>query len=347
MAEKLPHVISGHAIVGEDLTLAPVDITVEHGIITGIDDAAEVPDLLICPALFNAHTHLGDTVAMDCAVTGDLEAMVSPPDGLKHKLLNAAAPVELIAGMRKSIRLMADRGTAGCADFREGGPAGVAALRKAAAGLPFRTLIFGRDGGERVADGIGISSARDIPDAADRAAETRKSGKLVAFHAGEKDALDIDAALACDPDLIVHATYATDAHLRECAEREIPIVICPQSNWILSVAHTPDHPPVRRMLEQGCKIYLGTDNAMFVQPDMMGAMAFLHTVYHVRPTDVFRMAVTGSSLAGEPFYLKRGAHANFIIFNSRRSNLAFSKDPVASVVKRGYSLCPCKNVFNL
>ena len=45
----------------------------------------------ICPALFNAHTHLGDTIAMDCGATGDLTALVTPPDGLKHRLLAQAS----------------------------------------------------------------------------------------------------------------------------------------------------------------------------------------------------------------------------------------------------------------
>ncbi len=35
------------------------------------------------PAFFNAHTHVGDTVAMDLPVTGALEELVTPPNGLK------------------------------------------------------------------------------------------------------------------------------------------------------------------------------------------------------------------------------------------------------------------------
>jgi len=347
MSAKQPHTISGHALVGEDLVSVPADIMIEQGIITGVEETKKkVPDLWICPAFFNAHTHLGDTIAMDCAGSGDLVSMVTPPDGLKHRLLQAASPADLIAGMRASIRLMSDRGTAGCADFREGGKAGVGALKRAAAGITFQALIFGRDGGEGSADGLGISSARDIQDIDRITAEARKKKKLVAFHAGERDSLDMDAALSCDPDLIVHATHATKAQLKECAERDIPIAICPQSNWVLSVADSKKHPPVRHMLDLGCRLFLGTDNVMFVQPDMATAMAFLSTVYHIDPPDILRMAVAGSSLTGKPFYLVKGARANLILINPRSSNFSFSKNPVASVVKRGSSLCSCKNVFN-
>ena len=55
-------------------------------------------------------------------------------------------------------------GTAGCADFREGGADGVLALEEAAAGLSFFPFVFGREGGETVAGGLGISSVRDVTD---------------------------------------------------------------------------------------------------------------------------------------------------------------------------------------
>jgi len=347
MSAEPPRMIAGQAIVGEDLVLSPVEITVEQGVIAAIEETSRAPDLWICPAFFNAHTHLGDTIAMDCAVSGDLESLVTPPDGLKHRYLRAASPAELAAGMRKSMLLMKSCGTAGCADFREGGTGGVEALKSASAGLRFRTLIFGREGGERIADGLGISSTRDVPDAAAIAAGARKAGRLVACHAGERDSLDVDEALSLSPDLIVHATHATERQLKECADRDIPIAVCPQSNWLLSVTRSPDNPPISRMLELGCRVFLGTDNVMFVQPDMPAAMAFLHTVYHIDPEEILRMAVAGSILTGDPFYLTRGARANLILFNPRRTNLGFSRDPVASIVKRGTSLRPCKNVFNL
>jgi cytosine/adenosine deaminase-related metal-dependent hydrolase len=347
MSAEQSLVISGHAILGEELVLTPADIIVERGVITAIEESKKVPDRWICPAFFNAHTHLGDTIAMDCAISGDLVGMVTPPDGIKHRFLNSASRADLIVGMKKSIRFMAGRGTAGCADFREGGIEGVTALKSALTGLQFHAVIFGRDGGEAIADGVGISSIRDVPDAGKRTTAARKSGKLVAFHAGEKDPRDVDEALACDPDLIVHGTHASYEQLRQCAEMNIPIAVCPQSNWILSVAGSNNHPPVRRMLDLGCRIFLGTDNVMFVQPDMFAAMAFLQTVYHIDPPDILRMAVAGSSLGKNPFFIAPRARANFFVLDPRRSNLAVSKDPVATIVKRGYSLCSCKKVLNL
>jgi cytosine/adenosine deaminase-related metal-dependent hydrolase len=344
--KKSHHIVSGQALVGEELELLPADIIIEDGTIAAIEENPRAPQVWICPAFFNAHTHLGDTVAMDCGVTGDLEALVTPPDGLKHRLLKAAPRQDLVAGMRASIAGMIAGGTAGCADFREGGKEGVAALQESAGGLPFRTCIFGRDGGETAAVGLGISSARDIPGLERIVAAARRAGKMIAFHAGERDAGDVDAALAFDPDLIIHATHATKKQLRHCAEHEIPIAVCPRSNWTLGVASSSRHPPVRVMEALGCTVWLGTDNVMFVPPDMSGEMAFMATVYQTRPDATLRSAVGGSALTGSPFFIEPGARANLFTIRPEKTALRFSRDPVASIIKRASSGTICTRVFN-
>jgi cytosine/adenosine deaminase-related metal-dependent hydrolase len=344
--KKSSQIVSGQALVGEELALLPADIIIEDGTIAAIEENPRAPPVWICPALFNAHTHLGDTVAMDCGVTGDLAALVTPPDGLKHRLLRAASRQDLIAGMRASITGMIAGGTAGCADFREGGTAGVTALQESSSGLPFRACIFGRDGGEMIAGGLGISSTRDVPDLERIVSAARRAGKMIAFHAGERDAGDVDTALAFDPDLIIHATHATKKQLRHCAENEIPLVVCPRSNWTLGVTSSSRHPPIRLMEALGCTVYLGTDNVMFVPPDMFGEMAFMSTVYTTNPAAILRSAVGGSALTGSPFFIKAGARANLFMINPEKTALQFSRDPVASIIKRASFNSICTNVFN-
>jgi len=339
-------VISGKALIGEKFEMSPVDIFIADGIITAIEENPRAPDIWICPALFNAHTHLGDTIAMDCGVTGDLTTLVTPPEGLKHRLLAQASYPELVEGMRKSIDGMISRGTYGCADFREGGQTGVAGLLEAVANLPFRTFIFGRDGGESSGDGIGISSVRDIRDA-DRQVETaRNCGKKVAFHAGERDPDDVDEALAYDPDLIIHATHATKRQLRECADRNIPIAVCPRSNWVLGVAKSSAHPPIRIMLDLGCTVYLGTDNVMFVPPDLLSEMAFTSIIYGIEPEVILHSAVAGSAISGISCFIHAGARANLFTLDAAHSAIRFSRDPVATIVRRACGLPIGKNVFN-
>ena len=339
--------LSGQVFCGEELDIVPADIRIEGGIITAIEENRKAPQRWIVPALFNAHTHLGDTVAMDCGATGDLTALVTPPHGLKHTLLAAASRTELVSGMRASIQGMLAAGVAGCADFREGGPGGVAALKEAAGGLSFSPVIFGREGGENDADGLGISSARDVNDLERRVREARLRGKKIAFHAGERDADDVDAALAFEPDLIIHATHATKKQLRHCADRDIPIAVCPRSNWILGVTASAQHPPLQLMQELGCTFYLGTDNVMFVSPDMFSEMAFVSTIYDMEPKNLLRAAIQGSELSGESFFIRTGARANFMLIDPNKSALHFSRDPVASLTKRAPGSHILHNVLNL
>ena len=344
--KKTLHQISGQALIGDELSLEPVDIIIEDGHITAIEDNSSAPQCWICPALFNAHTHIGDTVAMDCGVRGDLTALVTPPHGLKHRLLAAASRKDLVRGMQASIQEMITGGVGGCADFREGGVKGVNVLKEAADGLSFSPVIFGRDGGEKDADGLGISSTRDVKDIERLVGEARRMGKKIAFHAGERDSEDVDSALLYEPDLIIHATHATKKQLRHCAEMAIPIAVCPRSNWTLGVTATAQKPPLRLMHELGCTLYLGTDNVMFVPPDLFSEMAFVSTIYGLEPETLLRAAIQGSELSGESFFIRTGARANLFMIDPSQSALQFSRDPVTSITKRVSYGHIVHNIFN-
>jgi cytosine/adenosine deaminase-related metal-dependent hydrolase len=347
MQEVTSYVVTGRALLGEDLLEEDVSITVSGGIITAIEPSPGTPDRWIVPAFFNAHTHLGDTVAMDLPARGSLAELVKPPNGLKHRILAATPRAELVRGMRSSIIAMIATGTAGFADFREGGAAGVAALREAAAGLDCRPVILGREGGEQVSDGAGISSVHDVANAEEIVREARLAGRLVAFHAGEKNPDDIDEALAFEPDLLVHCTHATDAQLRQIVDMAIPIAVCPRSNWLLGVTTSPAHPPIARILELGGRFYLGTDNVMFVQPNLLQEMSFTATVYRAPPGEVLRAAISGAGIAGRPGYLEAGREAHFLVINPAKGNISFSKDIPATIVKRLDSSFIGQNVLTL
>ncbi|MDD1706756.1 MAG: amidohydrolase family protein [Methanoregulaceae archaeon] len=327
-------VIEGRALIGEELLVRDVALVIERGIIRKIE---EIPNQLspwICPALFNAHTHVGDSIAMDLPFEGNLEELVTPPDGLKHRILAGTPDHELVSAMRATIAVMERGGIGGFADFREGGIQGVHLLHQAADGFSCRPLILGRDGGEFAGDGVGISSARDVSLLEKVVSCSRESGKLVAFHAGEKDRFDIDAALSYEPDLMVHCTYATRKQLKRCADAGIQIAVCPRSNWMLGVIENARRPPVREMLDLGCRISLGTDNCMVVQPDLWREMSFLSTVYRLPARQILQAAVEGSRLRNRTFFIEEGAPANFLVIDPGDSNLWLSHDPMQTLVSR-------------
>ena len=140
--KKTQQQVSGLALVGEDLLPSRVDIFIEDGTITAVEENRNVPEVWVCPAFFNAHTHLGDTIAMDCAVTGDLEALVTPPDGLKHRLLAAATREDLVAGMRSSIRGMIAGGDRRVCGFPGRRPRGSCGPARISPGAPVPDLHF-------------------------------------------------------------------------------------------------------------------------------------------------------------------------------------------------------------
>jgi cytosine/adenosine deaminase-related metal-dependent hydrolase len=337
--------VRGTALLGPELEVRSVTLVIRDGMIASVEDEKEGKYPWICPAFFNAHTHLGDTVAMDVPSEGSLEELVTPPDGLKHRILAATPSDRLIEGMRASISAMHASGTGGFADFREGGAAGVGQLRAASEGFPGKVFIFGREGGEQVADGLGISGARDVPDLEAIVAAARAAGKKVAFHAGERDSLDVDAALSFEPDLLVHCTHATRSQLRVCADRDIPIAICARSNWKLGVARSDRTPPLDLMAESGCTLMLGTDNAMFVQPDMWREMEFVSRVYGLDPERILSAAMRGSAEFDIPYFIGKGNRARFFVIDPASSNLRFSHDIFTTLVNRAGSNDIVKKVF--
>lgn len=328
------YTISGQAITGRDFKVLPATITVENGIITALEEDSRATDQWIVPCFFNAHTHLADTVAMDIPVNGSLSELVAPPDGLKHRILRSTPQSELTDAMAASLQMMTATGTAGCLDFREGGAEGVRALQKAKKMSDTDVLILGRDGGEAEADGLGISSTKENQSFDRAVAAVKQEGKILAVHAGEKDTRDIEDAIAFEPDLLVHMTHANHHHLRQCADAGIPIAVCPRSNWVLGVTDGNSRPPVRKMLELGCTVLLGTDNVMFVQPDMLREMAFTGTVYRCTPTELLSMATAGSAFFAQPYFLEVGNPARFFTVEPGYKNLRYSRDILKSVCFR-------------
>jgi len=127
----------------------------------------------------------------------------------------------------------------------------------------------------------------------------------------------------------------------------IPVVVCPRSNWLLGVAASAAHPPIARILELGGTFYLGTDNVMFVQPDMLREMAFTATVYRAPPEEILRAAVSGAWLAGVSGYLEEGQEANFMVINPLEKNISFSRDIRTTIVKRLDSSSICQTVLTM
>ena len=259
-------------------------VTIDDGVIVDVERTpGRALDArgLILPAFTNAHTHAGDAVVRQ-ELAGNVEELVAPPHGLKHRVLARASDAAVVAASRDYLERMARGGTQAFWDFREMGLRGIRQLYEAALGLPLRPKIFGRPSSMRynrdevrailrACDGIGISSRLDWEPraAAKLAKDAHDARKVFATHASERIREDIDDVLELKPDLLVHLTEATESDLSRVADEGIPVVVCPRSNAFFGkILDLP------RLARSGVPFFLGTDNAMVNGPSMFREMDF-------------------------------------------------------------------------
>ncbi|MDY6966873.1 MAG: amidohydrolase family protein, partial [Halobacteriota archaeon] len=222
---------------------------------------------------------------------------------------------------------------------------GVEALREAVSGSPIDVSIFGRQlksGNSTLdelllkADGLGISSVveHDHEYLCEIVEKARREGKQVAIHAGEKDRLDIKGAIDIKPDHIVHMTNASDRDIRHVADSKIPVVVCVRSNFVTGVGM----PPVRKMIEEGLTVGVGTDNFMLNSPNIFSECEFMAKVFLHDDRKVLKISTLNGAKVlkrdGEIGSISEGKVADIIVIDDRSRNMVGVRNPIAGVVRR-------------
>ncbi len=249
---------------------------------------------IVIPSPVNAHTHLGDAVSVREPPPGPVSQLVMPPHGYKFRLLATSSPAAKIAGIRRALHRMERDGVAAVVDFREEGRPGVELLRRAARGSRVRVVALGRpvarpvDAEELrslldVADGVGLSSARDEEESTRRriARACRARGKRFGLHASEAVRESPDRYLDPRPDLLIHLAKATPEDLARVREAGVTVAVCPRSNALFG--RQPDLATMERL---GIRLLLGTDNAMFHAPSIWRELEFAYVGTRLRKRPV-------------------------------------------------------------
>jgi cytosine/adenosine deaminase-related metal-dependent hydrolase len=247
------------------------------------------PSQLIIPSFLNAHTHIGDTFirTKNIPLPTDIEQLVAPPHGLKHRLLQTTDQQEIITGMVKGLQELRQHGISTFIDFRENGVDGLAMIKKALSTTPLDSIILGRpqnfevtgkeiDDILRNSDGIGLSSVSDWdPDLLTMISKRAKQQhKIFAIHASERIQEPIDQIVDLRPDFIVHMTVASKKDLLKVKQHNIPIVVCPRSNQFFGM-----RPNIKVMHEIGNTIVLGTDNFMLHRPNIIDEIRYIQQTF--------------------------------------------------------------------
>ena len=349
-------------------------LIIQEGRIVEIGDAPagaclmDLSGMLLCPAFVNAHTHVGDTGAKELGIGLPLTQAVDPPEGLKHVFLQKVTGTEShLAMMRHGLGEMQRNGTAAVADFREGGLAGVRALRKAAEGIPIRVVALGRisEGGSgeaaygeacallEEADGIGFRDVEAIPEGLAARLKRACPSKIFAAHAGEDLTCEQrsqavtgkgQAGRLADwgPDFLVHLVHTSAGELKVLAEHGIRGVACPRSNGVLG----DGLPRLAGWVQQGLRFGLGTDNVMFNSPDLFREMDYASRMTRGVEGDSTaidsRLILQAATIEGARALrldadlgsLAPGKEATFLAIDLNRPNLTYQQDVISALVHR-------------
>jgi len=254
---------------------------------SGVPPKKPLCDGFIVPTLINAHTHIGDSFIRkkNIDLPRNIEELVAPPHGLKHRLLHEASSDEITTGMKESIDEMANAGVSAFCDFRENGITGVDQLTAAVKQSQISSVILSRpkelnydaDEVEQLlnnSQGIGISSISDwkYSELEKVTKHAKKRKKMFALHVSERVREDIDCILDLHPDFLVHMIMATESDLTRVKENNIPVVVCPRSNAFFGLK-----PDIKLMKHVGIDLMVGTDNAMLHSPNILDEIIYLKT----------------------------------------------------------------------
>jgi len=309
-------------------------IAFEKGIIVetgkGIPPKKPICKGLIVPTFVNAHTHIGDSFIREKNIDlpKNIEELVAPPNGLKHRLLRETSDEDIIGGMEKSIDIMIKSGTKYFCDFRENGILGISQLKAALNLWNINSLILSRpDSLEYVkdevdillknSDGIAISSISDWDylELQKVARDTKEKNKIFALHASERIRENIDDILDLKPNFLVHMIKASESDLTKVKGDKIPIIICPRTNAFYGL-----RPNLRLLKKIGVDLLLGTDNAMLNSPVILDEIHYVKSLSKDYSTfDLLYMTTFGARkvLNLDCDILGPNSKADFIVLNKK------------------------------
>ncbi|MCL2116410.1 MAG: amidohydrolase family protein [Methanobrevibacter sp.] len=336
-------IANGLVLSGIELEPIKSNILIDDGKILEISqeiaegDIIDATGCIVCPSFLNAHTHIGDSIIKDEGDGKPIEEIVKPPNGLKHIAILNSSDDDLMEGMKDSIWEMLETGTTHFIDYREGGVKGVKLLKKASKNIPIDPIILGRDNSFfdedpnlskvkiairkllKCCDGIAPSGFGEIQDevAILIADECRKHGKFSSIHAGEYEKLqqdsilefgktEVERAIGCGFDQLIHVTAAKGKDLDLIAKNNKSLVVCTRSNAMFANGF----PPLFNILERGINPLIGTDNLMINSPNIFReleyTLKYMRAFYKnfIDPKEVLKMATSNHHVLSNKLYKK-------------------------------------------
>ena len=364
--------------------LTGASVTIEDRLITAIssgpidqrpgDVVIDARGGIVLPGLVNAHTHLAMTLLRGVADGTDLDAFLATLLPIEGALVDAEvaatgtelAAVELLrSGCTAALDMYFFPGSARAAAARVGiavhtgpvfiefpgpddlvWPARLAWSRRYLEAqdadtrwvCPHSTYLLSEDQLRSVADLADETGARVHVHAAETIAEMAQ----VAQRHGGRTPVQVlaDVGLLHDRTVLAHAVHVTDADIDLIAAAGAHVAHNPASNAKLASGLAP----VRKMLDAGVNVALGTDGASSANDlDLWMAMrlaSFLPSIMHGDPgeitaTDVVRMAtMNGAKALGRHSThgsIEVGKVADVVVLDGRAAAMTPSYDPLSTL----------------
>ena len=132
----------------------------------------------------------------------------------------------------------------------------------------------------------------------------------------------------------IHLTTAGEKNIKDIADANIPVVVCPRSNYITRSGIAP----IAKMLDAGILVAVGTDNVMLNSVNMFSEMEFLVKTNLYDDRQVFKLCtLNGAKILGmdkESGSIKMGKKARLMILTKKSYNLQGLRNPLSGLVRR-------------
>ncbi|PTD93381.1 chlorohydrolase [archaeon SCG-AAA382B04] len=338
-------------ILDKDFNLIDGYLEAENGIIKkigrGNPPKNPIMEGLITPSFINAHTHLAD-YPINLNLSEYSLAELVGPNGLKHTKLKDMGLKEKQKGIKKAIDNGFAHGVTHFCDFREGGIKGSKLLNEVKKQKIPNVKLFGRPNKittpeieklKKYIDGLGLSSVNDFsPNELTKIKKKSGNNNLkIALHAAESEKgqkksikdtgkTEIERAIELGPEFLVHVTHPIKNDLELIEEKNVPIILCPRSNYKTGVGL----PSLEKIMSLNIPIGLGTDNAMINTTSILDELDFIIKKYYDNTEKISKerfkklfksSTVESGKIIGVNNRIKVGTETNIMVFEDKVENL--------------------------
>jgi len=267
----------------------------------------KLPNHLLTPPLFNAHTHPMDRAWAGYGLGIGISKLVSPRGGIKYRLLRRALDEDphVLERALETFSLECIRcGVVAVVAVAEMGDEGAELVR-----IP--SIVAPQPPPSEIGDvesylkllrkwrALAMNTALDL-EPSELEVVAREAGRVGAYvqvHVSETRRLyeSRDFELVRKPMISVHLTHLAKDELLNHATRVRGIIACPRSNALL-VSKQPSYKALEELASRGYPAGLGTDNAAWQDPDTLSEAS--HLARHgMNPWRALYLATVGSARA--------------------------------------------------